>query len=190
MKTCSKCKEAKPLSEFHKNRVSVDGLTAACKSYNKTASRLRYAEDGSYRESNKLASAKWRKANPDRCRELAGRCYRAKRIESEVVESEEERSAQARKNELERKQRLPDYYKAALNAWGHSQRRNRVPPWAKLASFLPIYADRITCGPEYVVDHIIPLSGKFVSGLHVPANLQILTREQNQAKGNNFELAA
>jgi hypothetical protein len=85
--------------------------------------------------------------------------------------------------------------RAALVAFHASKRRTaklkRTPPWAELEAMRAVYAEaqRLTAetGIPHHVDHDIPLQGELVSGLHVLANLQILTGSENSRKHNHFE---
>jgi 5-methylcytosine-specific restriction endonuclease McrA len=70
-----------------------------------------------------------------------------------------------------------------------------TPPWLtdpqkahiKRTYDLATLMEEIT-GNKYHVDHIIPLKGKNVSGLHVPWNLQVLPADINLQKGNRTPL--
>jgi len=73
----------------------------------------------------------------------------------------------------------------------HTSKIKRTPPWLTKEHFKQIedmyirakIAEDFT-GDKYHVDHIIPLQGKTVSGLHVPWNLQLLPAAKNISKGN------
>lgn len=64
--------------------------------------------------------------------------------------------------------------------------KERTPIWADLDSIKRIYEDSFSLGPDYHVDHVIPLHGKNVSGLHVHYNLEIKHKTENLKKGAKF----
>lgn len=64
---------------------------------------------------------------------------------------------------------------------------NQTPPWATRHGIRAIYQeahDRRLRGESVEVDHIIPLKGDLVSGLHCEANLRVIDAKVNQFKGN------
>lgn len=69
----------------------------------------------------------------------------------------------------------------------------RTPAWLTSKDFELIemeyliaqYLSRETGVPHHV-DHIFPLVGRYVSGLHLPANLRVLPGHENLRKGNKW----
>jgi hypothetical protein len=71
--------------------------------------------------------------------------------------------------------------------------RDATPPWIsrqQKADIRQLYQIAITMtkttGEQYVVDHIVPLRGEDVCGLHVPWNLRVITQEENLKKSNKL----
>ena len=71
--------------------------------------------------------------------------------------------------------------------------REATPSWLttkEKAEIRQLYQIAITMskttGEQYVVDHIIPLRGEDVCGLHVPWNLRVITQEENLKKSNKI----
>lgn len=67
----------------------------------------------------------------------------------------------------------------------------RTPAWVNLADVYGVYAECARrskeTGVPHHVDHVIPLQGKTVSGLHVASNLRVITARENVRKRNIFD---
>lgn len=77
---------------------------------------------------------------------------------------------------------------------GKVGKRSRTPAWSDPKECAKVYY-KATClstmtGVQYHVDHIIPLHGKLVSGLHVHQNLRVLPWDDNLKKTNDFDIVA
>lgn len=59
-----------------------------------------------------------------------------------------------------------------------------TPKWVNLNEISSIYRK---CPENYHVDHIVPLKGANICGLHVPWNLQYLPASENIKKSNKYE---
>ncbi len=82
----------------------------------------------------------------------------------------------------------------AANTKHKLDKKRQTPKWADLEAIKWFYleSERITSktGIRHHVDHIYPLTGKLVTGLHTHTNLQILTAMENIRKGNRVQFAA
>ena len=171
MKTCSKCKESKPLSEFHRKSDARDGLYPLCKLCVKAKNAARVAADP---EKNRRQVYEWNTKNIERRREIAREHYYKN---TEKIKS---RGAKWQKENPERVAAKAMAYEAA--------KLKAIPLWANLAKIAQIYKDAVKLanknGIDYHVDHVVPLRGKTVCGLHCEANLTILEASKNRSKGN------
>lgn len=88
-----------------------------------------------------------------------------------------------RKHGRIKRQRYPERKLAETRA-RQTAKIQRTPPWADLAAIREFYEN---CPPGHEVDHVVPLRGKTVSGLHVLNNLQYLPQKVNRLKGSSFD---
>lgn len=167
MKYCYKCKCSKSVDIFGKNKAKHDCLSTECR-------ECKRKQDNEYSARNRDASRK--------------------RASEWYYKNRDKESFQALS-----KQRLKDW--RARNLDKHAAKENKrralklqaMPKWLSEEQIKEIateYALSKWCsevmGIKYHVDHIVPLKGKNVCGLHVPWNLRVIPARENIIKGNRY----
>ena len=135
----------------------------------------------------------WRAANPEKLAEQHKR-YAAKYPEKIVAKTLawKARNPETAK-EVSRRSRQKNSARVLANkAKYRAVKLQATPSWLNKGHWFEIgcvylYRDALKkIGFDYHVDHIVPLQGKKVSGLHVPENLQVLPAEKNRLKNNQY----
>lgn len=209
-KRCYKCKEEKVAEAFSKNQSCCKPCKKSYRLANISQEKLRKQ---AYQKANKerlslrkrlyyaankskiLAKQKARyEANKGKIAETQRIYYESNREailkRNKLYQQKDVAKASARKSKKAYKQANPEKV-TAMTAKRRSQKMQATPKWMAKTDFAAIeewykLAKELRWLSEEPlhVDHIVPLQGKDVCGLHVPWNLQILPASENIRKGN------
>ena len=136
----------------------------------------------------------WRKKNPQKVKQhnaiqyanhTESLCARSRKFRAENLEV-------LRQKNREYQKQNPHIF-AKSGAKRKAAKLQRTPSWLTDIDFerisneysLAALLTKLTKS-SWHVDHIIPLQGKMVSGLHVPGNLRVLPAKENISKSNKF----
>lgn len=182
MKTCAKCGEAKAFSMFGRDASQPDAMNRQCKACVNARLAKHRASNG---ERRREICAKYRQGNREQVRESYRRWYESPGAaeKKRVYEAANRDASRERKKRWREKNPLQyAIYKTRV--------RKATPPWADVRAIQAFYAEarRLTreTGIPHEVDHVIPLQGAAVSGLHVHTNLRVVTRMENRMKSNRM----
>lgn len=170
MKTCSRCEENKPIEAFYRHPAGADGYMSRCKT---CICHIRALHRKANPDKVKQTNSKWKAKSRERLNKISAR-YRNKDPELTLLRVQQWRQANPGKV-------------AANAAKRRAAKHQRTPRWLTaehIQQMKDVYIAAQTTG--MVVDHIIPLLGKEVCGLHVPWNLQLMTAADNLKKGNRL----
>lgn len=201
MKTCTKCGETKPRADFNKRAAAKDGLRSQCKICDR-AEAAKWKSDNSARASEN--TRKWKQDNADKV-SAYNREYHANNKEARRqhrIAWHEQNRGRHLATSKEWKRKNAERVAAYAAEWRKNNLHLKCAQEAKRRSAkaaFPLNADQqdaikhIYAFAKYLskkfnkshhVDHIVPLKGENVSGLHVPWNLQVLPAAKNLSKSN------
>jgi hypothetical protein len=143
-----------------------------------------------------VALAEWRVKNPDKVQQHNRAQY--EKFSSKIVAGVK-RYRDKNRDKLNKQKR--QYAKANRHIFNKLQAKRkaaelqRTPAWLTADDFwlieeaydLAALRTRMF-GFAWHVDHVVPLQGKLVSGLHVPTNMQVIPGDDNRRKSNTFEV--
>ena len=176
-KICTKCGVEKPLDKFYfklkrdntRDARCSDCVSEARRKYREANREKDLERQRKYRVANREKERercrKYREDNREKAREGCRKWYAANR---------DKRNALDAKRRAAKLQRTPKW----LTKEHYKQMEDMYTKAQRLFEQLDV---------KYNVDHIIPLQGNNVSGLHVPWNLQVITAEENNRKYNKYE---
>lgn len=207
-KICTKCNILKEFKKFSKNKNFKDGYCYTCKECHKeyrkiNKDKLKNQAKEYYQNNKVILSQKQKEYNIKNKEKL---CKYFKNRYDSIKNSEEYKQYQEQyylnnKDEINKRNRKYNklYNKlnrGKLNAkWAKykASQLQATPKWLnkdqlKEIEWFYITAKELQWLSEepLEVDHIIPLQGENISGLHVPWNLQILPLKQNRSKSNKI----
>lgn len=207
---CKSCKKTKPREAFPTRHwttpsgVKREGPRKVCYDCQRAIDLERYNAPNSRKRARQ---AEWRKENAERINHY-GRVYyevnRDKWLDPETGWRFSERARhydetyRERPASIEMARTRGKRWRAENKARLVVKTRKRqahvaraTPLWANEQAILALYeqAARLTkeTGERYEVDHVIPLQGKNVCGLHVETNLRVIPASANRRKHNRFE---
>ena len=205
-KYCFKCKNLHILDKFPKNKITVSGYSNECTLCKKLRSKLYYKDNKVkikvknklYREDNKEKlknyNKEYREDNKEKLKNYNKEYYINNKEKIAIhnhVYYEENKDKVSLQRKVYYKNNRELFY--VHNAKRRAAKLNRTPSWSSEDDQLKIkdlYTQAKSLeklhGVKYHVDHIIPLQGELVSGLHILSNLQVITAEENLSKGNTY----
>lgn len=144
-------------------------------------------------EKYKSKAAKWHLDNPEAKASYLSRAevQLAARVRTRKwAAANPERKRQMDADFKQRNGALITSYKARYRA----ARKKATPPWLTkddLSKIRQVYAEAkrlsVETGVPHEVDHIVPLAGRVVSGLHVPWNLRAIPKIENNRRPRIYQ---